>query len=110
MTPDWRAENDLRYIQRGCTRFRQLDLSDDDDAVRERMALDAEWDDAIGALPRIVAEAEHGKLSPPTLQLLREVAEEVARTLPTIRQLRYPLPDASALAKALTFPIPTESR
>jgi hypothetical protein len=100
MTPDERAMIDLRYISSGCARMRILDFGDDDDAVRERMALRLEWDDAIWQLPQIVAAYEHGSLGEVTIAKLRSVAQEVTELLPEIERIRFRLPDADALARA----------
>jgi hypothetical protein len=100
MTPDERAMIDLRYISSGCERMRDLDFGDDDDAVRERMALYVEWDDAIGQLPKIVAAYERGALSETTVAKLRDVVQEVNALLPEIERIRFRLPDADALARA----------
>ena len=91
---------DLRYISRGCARMRDLNFGDDDEAVRERMALRLEWDDAIGQLPKIVAAHEHGTLSKDTVAKLRSVAQVVTALLPEIERIRFRLPDAEALARA----------
>jgi len=101
MMSEKRALIDLRYIEHGCERMYRLDFGDDDDAVRERMALHAEWDDAIGQLPKIVEAYEHGRLSAETITEMRRVSQEVAALLPEIRRIRFPLPDADALARAL---------
>src|SRR3954470_16326568 len=101
MLSDKHALIDIQYIGRGCERLRRLDFGDDDDAVRERMALHLEWDDAIGQLPKIVEAYEHGHLSEATITEMRRVAQEVASLLPEIRRIRYPLPDTEALARAL---------
>ena len=77
-----------------------LAFGDDDEAVRERMALHVEWDDAIGQLPKIVAACEHGNLSEATIAELRRVAQEVTALLPEIGRIRFRLPDAEALARA----------
>ena len=92
---------DLHYIGRGCERMRRLDFGDSDEAVRERMALHAEWDDAIGQLPKIVEAYEHGRLTDATVAEMRRVAQEVEALLPEIRRIRFPLPDTDALARAL---------
>lgn len=91
---------DLRYIGSGCERMRSLDFGDDDDAVRERMALYVEWDDAIGQLPKIVDAYEHGAMSRTTIAKLRDVAEEVTALLPEIERIRFRMPDAEALERA----------
>jgi hypothetical protein len=101
MMSDERALIDLQYIGHGCERMRRLDFGDDDEAVRERMALHLEWDDAIGQLPKIVEAYEHGRLSEATIAELRRVAQDVAALLPEIVRIRFPLPDADALARAL---------
>jgi len=101
MMSEERALLDLRYIESGCQRMRRLDFGDDDDAVRERMALRLEWDDAIGQLPKIVEAYEHGRLNAVTIAELRRVAREVTALLPEIRRIRFPLPDTDALARAL---------
>jgi hypothetical protein len=101
MISDERALLDLRYIESGCDRLRRLDFGDSIEAVRERMALHAEWDDAIGQLPKIVEAYEHGRLSTATVAELRRVAQDVSALLPEIRRIRFPLPDAEALARAL---------
>ena len=100
MMSDERALIDLQYIGRGCKRMRRLDFGDTDEAVRERMALHLEWDDAIGQLPKIVEAYEHGHLSEATVAEMRRVAQEVAALLPEIRRIRFPLPDADALGRA----------
>jgi hypothetical protein len=100
MMSDERAMIDLRYISSGCARMRVLDFGDDDDAVRERMALYVEWDDAIGQLPKIVAAFEHGRLSDATIVKMREVAQEITALLPEIERIRFRLPNAEALAQA----------
>jgi hypothetical protein len=100
MMSDERAMIDLRYISSGCARMRQLDFGDDIDALRERMALHLEWDDAIGQLPKIVAAFEQGGLSEATITKLRSVAQEVTALLPEIERLRFRLPDTDALARA----------
>jgi len=91
---------DLRYISSGCARMRTLDFGDDIEALRERMALHVEWDDAIGQLPKIVAAFERGALSSATIDMLRSVAQDVTELLPEIERIRFPLPDADALARA----------
>jgi predicted PP-loop superfamily ATPase len=101
MMSDERAMIDLRYIKSGCARMRVLDFGDDDDAVRERMALHAEWDDAIWQLPQIVAAYEGGVLSDATVAELRSVAQEVTALLPEIERIRFRLPDQAALARAM---------
>lgn len=101
MMTDERALIELRYIESGCQRMRRLDFGDDDDAVRERMALHLEWDDAIGQLPKIVEAYEHGRLSATTVAEMRRVAQDVSDLLPEIRRIRFPLPDNDALARAL---------
>ena len=101
MMSDRRALLDLRYIDSGCERMRRLDFGDSQDAVRERMALRLEWDDAIDQLPKIVDAYEHGALSEPTIAEMHRVAQEVAALLPEIRRIRFPLPDPEALARAL---------
>lgn len=101
MMSNERAIIDLRHISGGCERMRSLDFGDDDDAVRERMALRLEWDDAIGQLPKIVDAYEHGTLSQGTITKLRSVAQEVSALLPEIERIRFRLPDAEALARAL---------
>ena len=101
MTPDERAMIDLRYIRSGCARMRVLDFGDDDDAVRERMALHAEWDDASWQLPEIVAAYEAGRLREATIAELRRVAQEVTAVLPEIERIRFRRPDREALARAL---------
>jgi hypothetical protein len=101
MTSDERATIDLRYISDGCARMRVLDFGDDDEAVRERMALRLEWDDAIWQLPEIVAAYERGELSEATVAELRRVAQEVTTLLPEIERIRFRLPDREALARAL---------
>jgi hypothetical protein len=98
---DERARLDLEYIESGCERMRRLDFGDSLEAVRERMALHLEWDDAIGQLPKIVEAYEHGQLSEATIAEMRRVAQEVATLLPEIRRIRFPLPDADALGRAL---------
>lgn len=100
MMSDERAMIDLRYISSGCARMRELDFGDHDEAVRERMALYVEWDDAIGQLPKIVAAYEHGGLSKGTVDKLRSVAQEVTALLPEIERIRFRMPDAEALARA----------
>ena len=80
--------------------MRNLDFGDDLEAVRERMALHAEWDDAIGQLPKIVEAYEHGRLSKTTIAGLRSVAYEVTDLLPEIERIRFRLPDLDALARA----------
>jgi hypothetical protein len=95
-----RAMIDLRYIRSGCARMRALDFGDGDEAVRERMALRLEWDDAIGQLPKIVAAYERGGLSEATVIELRNVAQEVTALLPEIERIRFRLPDREALARA----------
>lgn len=100
MMSDQRALIDLRYISSGCERMRNLDFGDDDEAVRERMALRLEWDDAIGQLPKIVEAYEHGALSNATVAKLRDVAQEVTALLPGIDRIRFRMPDADALARA----------
>jgi hypothetical protein len=100
MMSDQRALIDLRYISTGCERMRNLDFGDDDEAVRERMALRLEWDDAIGQLPKIVDAYERGALSEETVAKLRDVAQEVKALLPEIERIRFRLPDADALARA----------
>jgi hypothetical protein len=65
------------------------------------MALHAEWDDAIGQLPKIVEAYEHRRLSAATVAEMRRVAREVSALLPEIRRIRFPLPDTDALARAL---------
>jgi hypothetical protein len=100
MTPDERATIDLKYISSGCARMRVLDFGDDDDAVRERMALHVEWDDAIGQLPKIVDAYERGDLSASTVALLRSVAQVVTTLLPEIERIRSRMPNADALARA----------
>jgi len=91
---------DLRYISSGCARMRDLDFGDDDEAVRERMALYVEWDDAIGQLPKIVAAYESGALRKETVARLRSVAQKVTALLPEIERIRFRLPDAEALKRA----------
>jgi hypothetical protein len=100
MMSDERAMIDLRYISSGCARMRDLDFGDDDEAVRERMALYVEWADAIGQLPKIVDAYERGVLSKVTVDKLRSVAQEVTALLPEIERIRFRLPDAEALARA----------
>lgn len=100
MTPDEHAMIDLRYISSGCARMRNLDFGDDDEAVRERMALRLEWDDAIGQLPKVVGAYERGVLSKATRDKLRSVAAEVTALLPEIERIRFRLPDTDALARA----------
>ncbi len=97
---DDRAMIDLRYISSGCERMRNLDFGDDLEAVRERMALHAEWDDAIGQLPKIVAAFERGVLGRVTVEQLGSVAQEVTDLLPEIERIRFRLPDLDALARA----------
>lgn len=80
--------------------MRVLDFGDDDDAVRERMALYVEWDDAIWQLPKIVESYERGALSDATIIRLHEVAQEVTALLPEIARINYRMPDAEALARA----------
>ena len=92
---------DLRYITSGCERMRHLHFGDDNDAVRERMALRLEWDDAIGQLPKIVDAYERGALSEETVAKLRGVAQEVTALLPEIERLRFRQPNARALDRAL---------
>lgn len=101
MTPDERALIDLRYISSGCARMRNLNFGDDDDAVRERMALYVEWDDAIGQLPKIVAAHERGSLNEATIAKPRSVVQEVTALLPEIERIRFRLPETDALARAL---------
>src|SRR4051794_7019343 len=101
MMSEKRALIDLRYIEHGCERMYRLDFGDDDDAVRERMALHAEWDDAIGQLPKIVEAYEHGRLSEATIAELQRVARDVTALLPEIMRIRFPLPDNRVLARAL---------
>ena len=101
MMSDERALLDLQYIGRGCERMRRLDFGDSLEAVREHMALRLEWDDAIGHLPKIVEAYEQGRLSPATIAEMRRVAQDVSALLPEIRRIRFPLPDAEALARAL---------
>jgi hypothetical protein len=101
MMSEKRALLDLRYIEHGCERMRRLDFGNDDDAVRERMALRLEWDDAIGQLPKIVEAYEHGRLSETTIAEMRRVAQGVAARFPEITRIRFPLPDVEALARAL---------
>jgi hypothetical protein len=101
---------DLRYIGRGCARLRHLDFGDDDDAVRDRMALRLEWDDAIGQLPKIVAAHERGNLSAATGAELRRVAQEVTTLLPEIERIRFRMPDGEALARAIRQPVARETR
>ena len=81
--------------------MRRLDFGDDDEAVRERMALHAEWDDGIGQLPKIVDAYEHGVLSETTIAEMHRVAREVVALLPEIRRIQFPLPNPEALARAL---------
>ena len=100
MMSDERAMIDLRYIGSGCARMRDLDFGDDDEAVRERMALRLEWDDAIGQLPKIVDAWERGALSQGTIANLRSVAHEVTALLPEIERIRFRMPDAEALSRA----------
>ena len=100
MMSDERAMIDLRYISSGCERMRNLDFGDDDEAVRERMALRLEWDDAIGQLPKIVDAYARGALSKITVDKLRSVAREVTALLPEIERIRFRLPDAETLARA----------
>jgi hypothetical protein len=97
---DDRATIDLRYISSGCERMRNLDFGDDDEAVRERMALYVEWDDAIGQLPKIVEAYKGGALSKTTIAMLHRVAEDVTALVPEIERIRFRLPDAEALARA----------
>jgi hypothetical protein len=101
MMSDERALLDVQYIASGCERMRRLDFGDSMEAVRERMALRLEWDDAIGQLSKIVDAYEHGRLSESTIAELRRVAQEVTALLPEIRRIRFPLPDTDALARAL---------
>ena len=101
MMSEERVLLDVRYIESGCERMRRLDFGDDDDAVRERMALHLEWDDAIGQLPKIVEAYEQGRLSAATVAKMRRVAQDVSALLPEIRRIRFPLPDTDALARAL---------
>ena len=100
MMSDERAMIDLRYISSGGARMRDLDVGEDDEAVRERMALRLEWDDAIGQLPKIVEAFERGGLSKATVDKLRSVAQEVTALLPEIERIRFRLPDAEALKRA----------
>jgi hypothetical protein len=100
MTPDERATIDLKYISSGCARMRILDFGDDDDAVRERMALRLEWDDAIGQLPKIVDAYQRGDLSESSVASLRNVAQEVTALLPEIERIGFRMPNAEALARA----------
>jgi hypothetical protein len=100
MMSNQRATIDLRYISSGCERMRHLDFGDDDDAVRERMALRLEWDDAIGQLPKIVDAYERGALSRDTIAKLRDVAREVTALLPEIERIRFRMPDVEALDRA----------
>ena len=100
MMTDQRAMIDLRYISSGCERMRKLEFGDDDEALRERMALRLEWDDAIGQLPTIVDAYEHGGLSMVTVAKLRDVAQDVTALLPEIERIRFRMPDAEALARA----------
>ncbi len=100
MMSNERALIDLRYSEHGCARLRRLDFGDTDEAVRERMALRLEWDDAIGQLPKIVEAYEHGRLTDATIAEMRRVSQEVVAVLPELRRIRFPLPDAEALAQA----------
>lgn len=101
MMSEERVLLDLRYIERGCERMRRLDFGDSMEAVRERMALHAEWDDAIGQLAKIVEAYEHGRLSAATVAEMRRVTRKVSALLPELRRIRFPLPDTDALARAL---------
>ena len=100
MMTDERAMIDLRYISSGCERMRNLDFGNDDEAVRERMALYVEWDDAIGQLPKIVEAYAHGALTKNTVAKLRDVVREVTALLPEIERIRFRMPNAEALARA----------
>jgi hypothetical protein len=100
MTPDDHAKHDLRSLREAAVRIRETPEGDDDDAVRERMALRAEWNNMVSWIARVESAARTGLLTEPTLVELGEVAIELRDLLPTMTKRRYHLPDADALDHA----------
>ena len=76
--------------------------TDDDDAVRERMALRAEWNNVAGRIVRRDLTAQDGWLSSPRVDELAVVARELLALVPVMRARRYHLPDLDSLTRAAT--------
>src|SRR6266536_614318 len=100
MTPDDQARHDLHSLRRVAARMRSIPSGDDDGAVRERMALRAEWNNMVGWIARVESLAQAGRLDAVTVEELGHVARELTDLLPTMERHRYHLPDREALRRA----------
>jgi hypothetical protein len=104
MNADERAWRDLRVLRGMIGRLRSIPDGDDDDSVRERMALRAEWNNVVNRVGRLDAAAQQGELSAHRVVELGDVARELTTLLPQIKARRYHLPDFEALKRAADRP------
>jgi hypothetical protein len=104
MSTDERARRDLVIFRDMVTRLRFTPTGDDDDSVRERMALRAEWNNAAGRIARLDEAAQRHELNPERVDELAAIARELTDLLPELKARRYHLPDPAALARAAGRP------
>ena len=84
--------------------MRSIPAGNDDHAVRERMALRAEWNNVAGRIARLDSAAQSGLLNTEHIEELAIVSRELTALLPMMKSRRYHLPDLDALARAAARP------
>ena len=102
-----RARVYLRTYRDMIDRLRSIPDGDDDDAVRDRMALRAEWDNVAERIAQLDQMVEQGELSDAQIDEFASVACDLTALLPVLRERRYWLPDLDALARAAARPSAT---
>jgi hypothetical protein len=104
LNADEHARRDLIVFRDMIGRIRATPTGGDDDAVIERMALRAEWDNVAGRITRLEQATQRGDLSPERVEELVEVARALTDLVPELTARRYRLPDLDALARAAGRP------
>ena len=102
-----RARVYLRTYRDMIDRLRSIPDSDDDDAVRDRMALRAEWDNVAERVVQLDDMAQRGELTNEQIDEFASVARDLTALLPVLRERRYWLPDLDALGRAAARPTAT---
>jgi len=102
MTPDERVAHEINSLKWWAGRLRMMGDFWDSPLldVHERQVFPREWDTILDRFSDVEALARGGGLKAGSRDALRQVAEELAELLPTMRRLGVRLPDLDALARA----------
>jgi hypothetical protein len=102
MTPDERVAQEINSLKWWAGRLRMMGDFWESPLLdsRERQAFPREWDTILDRFSDVEALARGGGLKAESREALRQVADELAELLPTMRRLGVRLPDLDALARA----------